>query len=208
LDEIDDKLFRRTELGDAEIRERAEALSRYEQTVLVSIDGEAHRSELAKLFSSLEMQEFEMAIDGLLRKNLIVAGFVPTPEFHADLSKASIEEFDTDGFFSSSMSPMHQGSGLVVDTRANRMKSVNLKKRDFSVHESFELSLGLDDVAKEKKSKHLSKKLIQVFPEPAKKKKRKRSKRQELVPEPKWKLRLYMGIIAFGILVALVSMFI
>jgi hypothetical protein len=208
LAEINSKLFRRTELGNAELRERVLSLNKFEQTLLLAVDGETSLIELGRLFQSSELSEFDEAIHNLQGKSLIelVQDVVAKSVAQGDLLKSNIEEFDVDNF-SGSLQPLHQGSGMVVDTRANKMKSLNLKNRDFSVHESFELSLGLDDELKDKKTKRLKKKLVQVFPDPEKIKKRKRSKRKvELVPDNKWKLRAYIGLIAGGILLAIFSM--
>jgi hypothetical protein len=210
LDQISGKLFRRTELGNAEVRDRALNLNKFEQTLLISVDGETSVIELGKLFQATEISDFDAAIRNLQKKVLIevVPDEAAKEEFGANLLRSSIDDFDSENFFSGSLRPMQTGSGLVVDTHANKMKSVNLKKRDFSVHESFELSLGLDDDDKDKKTKRLKKKLVQVFPEPEKVKKRKRSRRKvEEVPENKWKLRIYIGLIAGGVLLALFSLF-
>jgi hypothetical protein len=210
LDQINGKLFRRTELGNAEVRERALKLNKFEQTLLISVDGETSVMALSKLFQATEIADFDAAIRHLQKNVLIevVPDQAMREELNADLLRSSIEDFDSENFFSGSLRPMQTGSGLVVDTHANKMKSVNLKKRDFSVHESFELSLGLGDEVKDSKTKRLNKKLVQVFPEPEKIKKRKRSSRKlEVVPENKWKLRIYIGLIAGGVLLALFSLF-
>lgn len=209
LEKINGKLFRRTELGNAEIRERALPLNKFEQTLLISVDGEISTLELSKLFQSTEISDFDAALRNLQKKVLIeeVLDAIEEVELQADLLRSSIEEFNSEDFFSGSLRPMQQGSGLVVDTHANKMKSVNLKERDFSVHESFELSLGLDDEVKDRKTKRLNSKLVQVFPEPEKKKKRRRSKRKVVeVPESKWKLRAYIALMALGVLLALFSL--
>jgi 5-carboxymethyl-2-hydroxymuconate isomerase len=209
LEKMNDKLFRRTELGNAEIRERALPLNKFEQTLLISVDGEISTLALSKLFQSTEIADFDAALRNLQKKVLIeeVPNAFVQEELQADLLRSSIEEFDSENFFSASLRPMQQGSGLVVDTHANKMKSVNLKKRDFSIHESFELSLGLDDEVKDRKSKRLKSKLVQVFPDPGKPKKRKRSKRKVVeISESKWKMRAYIALIATGVLLALFSL--
>jgi hypothetical protein len=212
LDSLNSRLFRRTETGNAEVRERGQSLTKFEQTLLLSVDGELAYPDLSKLFESSELPDFERAINTLQEKALIE--IVPDPkkeaDMHTDLLRSNIEEFNSDDFFSGSLRPMQQGSGLVVDTHANKMKSVNLKKRDFSVHESFELSLGLGEEVKDKKAKRKNSKLVQVFPEPEKlnrTKKRSRSKRKEKPPENKWIFRAYVGLIVGGAFLALFSLF-
>lgn len=212
LDSLNSRLFRRTETGNAEVRERGQSLTKFEQTLLLSVDGELAYPDLSKLFESSELPDFERAINTLQEKALIE--IVPDPkkeaDMHTDLLRSNIEEFNSDDFFSGSLRPMQQGSGLVVDTYANKMKSVNLKKRDFSVHESFELSLGLGEEVKDKKAKRKNSKLVQVFPEPEKlnrTKKRSRSKRKEKPPENKWIFRAYVGLIVGGAFLALFSLF-
>lgn len=212
MDSLNSRLFRRTETGNAEVRERGQSLTKFEQTLLLSVDGELAYPDLSKLFESSELPDFERAINTLQEKALIE--IVPDPkkevDMHTDLLRSNIEEFNSDDFFSGSLRPMQQGSGLVVDTHANKMKSVNLKKRDFSVHESFELSLGLGEEVKDKKAKRKNSKLVQVFPEPEKlnrSKKRSRSKRKEKPPENKWIFRAYVGLIVGGAFLALFSIF-
>lgn len=212
MDSLNSRLFRRTETGNAEVRERGQSLTKFEQTLLLSVDGELAYPDLSKLFESSELPDFERAINTLQEKALIE--IVPDPkkeaDMHTDLLRSNIEEFNSDDFFSGSLRPMQQGSGLVVDTYANKMKSVNLKKRDFSVHESFELSLGLGEEVKDKKAKRKNSKLVQVFPEPEKlnrTKKRSRSKRKEKPPENKWIFRAYVGLIVGGAFLALFSLF-
>ena len=210
MDSIDSILFRRTKSGEAEVRERCHTLSKFEQTLLLTVDGELAYPDLSKLFEQSELPEFERAINSLQEKALIerVPDHSELDERSADLLRSSIEEFNSDDFFSGSLRPIQQGSGLVVDTHANKMKSVNLKGRDFSVHETFELSLGLDDDIKGKKAKRTNNKLVQVFPEPEKPKKRKRSKKKAaVIPENKWKMRAYIGLITGGVLLALLSLF-
>lgn len=213
---LNSRLFRRTETGNAELRDRGQSLTKFERTLLLSVDGELTYPDLSKLFESSELPDFERAINTLQEKALIEVLVDPKreAELHTDLLQSNIEEFNSDEFFSGSLRPMQQGSGLVVDTHANKMKSVNLKKRDFSVHESFELSLGLDEDVKDKKAKRKTNKLVQVFPEPEKPKRsksrsrsRSNAQRKEKPPENKWVFRVYVGLMVGGALVALFSLF-
>lgn len=200
-----DKVFRRTIVGDCEIRDRNLSLSKVEQTVLLSVDGEASYLQLAQRFESKESAEFEMAMDGLLRQGLIEPLEVPSLHSHTDLLKADISGFEAEDFFSSSGDPMHSGSGLVVDTRNNTMRSVNAKKSklDDSLEVDLFIPLGEAD-GDGRKSKRVQK-LVEVYPDPSKQKRKKRRKRKELPPENKWIMRAYLGLVGVGIFAVFVA---
>lgn len=200
-----DKVFRRTIVGDCEIRDRNLPLSKIEQTVLLSVDGEASYLQLSQRFEQKESAEFEMAMDSLLRQGLIEPMEVLPLSSHTDLLKADISSFEAEDFFSSSGDPMHSGSGLVVDTRSNTMRSVNVKKT--KADDSLEVDLFIpltDGDGVDRKSKRMQK-LVEVYPDPSKQKRKKRRKRKELPPENKWVMRVYLGLIGAGVFAVFVA---
>jgi hypothetical protein len=203
LDQSSDKIFRRTIVGDSEIRERSLPLTKIEQTVLVSVDGEASFLQLSQQFEAHESAAFEMAMVSLLQKGLIEPMEVPALHSHTDLLKAEIAGFEAEDFFSSSGDPMHSGSGLVVDTRNNTMRSVNAKKpeADDLAEVDLFIPLGEEDTGGRKKKR--MQKLVEVYPDPSKQKRRKRRKRVEPPPQNKWILRVYLGLIALGLIAVL-----
>jgi hypothetical protein len=176
-----------------------------EQTVLLSVDGEASYMQLAQGFELKESAEFEMAMDSLLRQGLIEPLEVPSLHSHTDLLKADISGFEAEDFFSASGDPMHSGSGLVVDTRNNTMRSVNAKKSklDDSLEVDLFIPLGEAD-GDGRKSKRVQK-LVEVYPDPSKQKRKKRRKRKEAPPENKWIMRTYLGLVGAGIFAVVVA---
>lgn len=201
-----DKIFRRTIVGDCEIRDRNLPLSKIEQTVLLSVDGEASYLQLGQSFEIKESTEFEMAMNNLLRQGLIEPMEVPSLNSHTDLLKADISSYEAEDFFSSSGDSMHSGSGLVVDTRNNTMRSVNAKKAkmDDSIEVDLFIPLGDGDGA-DRKQKRM-KRLVEVYPDPSKQKRKKRRKRKESPPENKWIMRTYLSLIGLGVFAVLVAM--
>lgn len=205
-----DKIFQRTELGEAEIRQRNLPLSRAEQVVLLAIDGQLSYSQLQLEFVNDSSIEFEKVIEDLMKKELAS----PVKEKSSQVSSSGsiqttsfeVPSSADDDFFSSSMDPMNSSSGLVVDTKTKSMRSVNLKnKKQESVYDvDIPLSLELDTKLRLKKDKRKSK-LVQVFPEPEKPKKRRRSKRPVAPPASKWPMRIYIGLTAIGILLVLMA---
>lgn len=209
MSQFKENIFRRTELGEAEIRQRSLVLSRAEQVILLAIDGQLTYAELQMEFANDSSLEFEKVIDALQKKALIhvlASESETSPPADVDSLSVQIENFDKEDFFSSSLDPLHSGSGLVVDTKANRMRSVNLKKKkQDSVYDvDIPLSLELDTSLRLKKEKRKSK-LVQVFPEPDKPKKRRRSKRPKAPPPSKWPMRIYMGLTGIGLLLVLIA---
>jgi hypothetical protein len=207
LSQSKDKIFRRTESGEAEIRQRSQSLSNAEQMVLLSVGGETKYADLKREFEKDEAIEFERSFSALLDKGFIVEAPVSSSFGNSDLTHAQIERFGSEEFFSSSMDPLSSGSGLVVDTRSNSMRSVNLKKKkQESVYDvDIPLSLELDTSLRLKKSKRSSK-LVQVFPDPGVPKKRRRSKRPKVSPVSKWQMWVYGGLTVFGVLMILVAL--
>lgn len=207
MNQFKDEIFCRTESGEAEIRQRSLSLSKAEQMVLLSIGGEAKYADLKREFEKDESTEFELNFSALLDRGLIVERR-ESPSFNnSDLMTAQIEKFSSEEFFSSSMDPLNSGSGLVVDTRSNSMRSVNLKKKkQESVYDvDIPLSLELDANLRLKKSKR-SNKLVQVFPDPPVPKKRRRSKRPKAPPVSKWQMWIFAGLTVFGILMVLIAL--
>lgn len=202
-----DKIFRRTESGDAEIRQRSLSLSNAEQMVLLSVGGETKYADLKHEFERDEALEFERSFSALLDKGFIAEVRGSSSFSNSDLANAHIERFGSEEFFSSSMDPLSSGSGLVVDTRSNSMRSVNLKKKkQESVYDvDIPLSLELDTSLRLKKSKRSSK-LVQVFPDPDVPKKRRRSRRPKAPPVSKWQMWVYGGVTVFGVLMILVAL--
>ena len=203
MDQSSDKIFRRTIVGDSEIRERSLPLTKIEQTVLVSVDGEASFLQLSQQFEAHESAAFEMAMVSLLRKGLIEPMEAQALLSHTDLLKAEISGFEAEDFFSSSGDPMHSGSGLVVDTRNNTMRSVNAQKTDVDELAEVDLFIPLGDEDGGGRKKKRMQKLVEVYPDPSKQKRKKRRKRVEPPPQNKWILRVYLGLIALGLIAVL-----
>jgi hypothetical protein len=195
-----DEVFSRTLLGNNEIRERKLSLSNDEKIILASIVGEVKFQDLQREFEIDTSVDFLGAIETLLKKDLIchkprvaISQSFPAIDIHA-------ERFGSEEFFSSSMDPLNSGSGLVVDTKTNSMRSVNLKKKPESVYDvDIPLSLELDTNLRLKKSKRSSK-LGQVYPEPEKRRKRRKSNRSAAPMESPWRARIYGGLVVFGVL--------
>ncbi len=208
LNQFKDDVFRRTELGEAEIRQRNLPLSKAERTILVSVDGELSFQKLRQEFAQDSSLDFQGTWESLVSKGLIADQSRSALSTNSDLMAAQIEKFNSEEFFSSSMDPLHSGSGLVVDTRSNSMRSVNLKKKkQESVYDvDIPLSLELDTNLRLKKSKR-NKKLVQVFPVPEKTKKRRRSKRQPAPPVNQWQFRIYVGLTVLGLLLIVGALF-
>ncbi|MFA9275419.1 MAG: hypothetical protein ACEQSE_11160 [Candidatus Aquirickettsiella gammari] len=213
MSQFKENIFRRTELGEAEIHQRSLVLSRAEQVVLLAVDGQSTYAELQMEFADDSSLEFDKIIDALQKKALIhvlTSESQTSPSADVDPVAAQIENFDKEDFFSSSLDPLHSGSGLVVDTRANLMRSVNLKKKDQekkqdSVYDvDIPLYLELDTNLRLEKEKRKSK-LVQVFPDPDRPKKRRRSKRPKVPPPSKWPMRIYMGLTGIGLFLVLVA---
>lgn len=188
LDQFNDKLFRRTALGDKEIRERTLPLSKVEQTVLVAVDGAANYQHLGKRFESEEQAEFAQAIESLLAKDLI--------ELPSEVLGMSLES--SEDFFSSSLGSDNTASGLVVDSQAKSVRPLfKDKTRMPEVEVDLLLPLELPAPGRDNKGRARVSKLVQVFPQPpAPKKKRRRKK--EIVPENKWLMRAYLGLALVG----------
>lgn len=203
------KVFRRTELGEAEIRQRSLSLSKAEQMILLSIGGDTKYADLEREFEVDDAVDFQRTLAALLDRGFIVAVH-DSPSFSdSSLMSGQIEKFGAEEFFSSSMDPLNSGSGLVVDTRSNSMRSVNLKKvkQQESVYDvDIPLSLELDTNLRLKKLKRSSK-LVQVFPDPGVAKKRRRSRRPKEVPVSRWQVWLYGGLAVFGVLMILIALF-
>lgn len=203
MNQFKDKVFRRTELGNAEIRQRTLALSRPEQVVLLATNGDLTYAELEMEFANDSSIDFEKIVQSLVEKALIKAfAFDAVKKVeHTEVASISTDNFSSDDFFSSSLDPLHSGSGLVVDTKTKSVRSVNLKKKkQESVYDvDIPLSLELDTKLRLKKEKRQSK-LVQVFPEPPKPKKRRRSKRPKTPPMSKWPMRIYIGLTVIGLL--------
>lgn len=144
---VNERIFRRTEVGNTEIRERILTLSKTEQTILVAIDGEATYAQLSSRFEVEETVAFEMAVEGLLAKGLIYADppyDEPEPQLSEDLRKANIQGFDLDDFFSSSLDSMQTGSGLVVDTHKKTLRSVKPTRPSAAQAKAVDLFLPLE----------------------------------------------------------------
>lgn len=208
---VNERIFRRTEVGNTEIRERILTLSKTEQTILVAIDGEATYAQLSHRFEVEETVAFEMAVDGLLAKGLIYADppyDEPETPLSEDLRKANIQDFDGEDFFSSSLDPMRSstGSGLVVDTRKNTLRTVNLKKEAIVQAKAVDLFLPLDldvdleDVAAEDGRED---EVHEVYPQPppAKAKKSRKSKkaRAKSKARDRWMSYLFAALIGVGL---------
>ncbi len=204
LDYSDDKIYVRTEIGEAEIRERRLPLSKNEQLVLVSIDGESSYLKLAASFSYDESSSFEMAMHTLLRLRLIEArGNEQTVPGLTDFAKADIDDFTSSDFFSSTMET--SPSGVVVNTRTRTLQSVRAREEEEieAMDVDIFLPLEFEDKLRKKKAKaRAPQKLVEVYPQPKAVKKKKRRKKVEVPPEAKWKLPLYVGLMLLGVVLS------
>lgn len=195
LDQFNDKIFRRTELGDQEIRERTLPLGKVEQTVLVAVDGETNYQRLGKRFEPEEQLVFEQAIESLLAKGLIAV--------RSDVKNLELDA--QDDFFSSSMGTENTASGLVVDTKSKSIRAVSKKPHQMPETEvDLLLPLELPPVGRDNKGRARVNKLVQVFPQPPAPKKRRRRK-EKPAPENKWLMRAYIGMAVLGVLLVLVA---
>ncbi len=196
MDQFNDKTFRRTELGDKEIRERTLPLSKVEQTVLVAVDGETNYQRLGKRFELEEQLLFEQAIQSLLEKELIAA--------RNEVASMSLDA--PEDFFSSSLNSGASVSGLVVDTKAKSVRQVGNKKSQLPDDlVDLLLPLELPPPGRDNRGRSRVSKLVQVFPQPPAPKKKRRRKAQ-LAPENRWLMRAYIGMAVTGTLLVLVAM--
>lgn len=209
MSQFTNKVFCRTSLGDAEIRQRDLGLSRSEQLVLVAVDQEITYATLAKAFEQDKALDLDSVLVTLLGRGLIseVVETVRTEMSNVN-SNPSTSKLDLDEFYSSSLDPLHSGSGLMVDTRNNFVRSVQKRPyKQVSMDDvDIPLSLELDTKLRIKKEKRKSK-LVQVFPEPPKPKKRRRSKRAKVVPVSKWPMRIYAGLTILGVILLVFALF-
>jgi hypothetical protein len=202
-------VFCRTGLGDTEIRLRDLGLSRSEQLVLVAVDQEIAYATLAKAFEQDDALDLDSVLVTLLGRGLINE-VVETVRVGTSNVKSNpgANKLDPDEFYSSSLDPLHSGSGLMVDTRNNFVRSVQKHpyKQASMDDVDIPLSLELDTKLRIKKEKRKSK-LVQVFPEPPKPKKRRRSKRAKVVPVSKWPMRIYAGLTILGVILLVFALF-
>ncbi len=209
MSQFTNKVFSRTSLGDAEIRLRDLGLSRSEQLVLVAVDLEITYVTLAKAFEQDDALDLDSVLVTLLGRGLIseVVETVRAETSNVN-NNPSASKLDLDEFYSSSLDPLHSGSGLMVDTRNNFVRSVQKHpyKQASMDDVDIPLSLELDTKLRIKKEKRKSK-LVQVFPEPPKPKKRRRSKRTKVVPVSKWPMRIYAGLTILGVILLALALF-
>lgn len=195
MDSFNDKIFRRTELGDQEIRERTLPLSKVEQTVLVAVDGETNYQRLGKRFELEEQLVFEQAIESLLAKALIGV----RSELAQGVSDAQ------EDFFSSSMGSENTASGLVVDTKSKSVRPMNKQRLQMPKTEvDLLLPLELPPPGRDNRGKSRVSKLVQVFPQPPAPRKKRRRKAVP-VSEGAWLMRIYTGMAIAGVLLVLAA---
>ncbi|MBR7745812.1 hypothetical protein [Undibacterium baiyunense] len=204
MSQFTNKVFCRTSLGDAEIRQRDLDLSRSEQLVLVAVDQEIIYATLAKALEQDDALDLDSVLVALLGRGLIKE---VVESVSAEKSNM-VGKLGLDEFYSSSLDPLHSGSGLMVDTRNNFVRSVQKHpyKQASMDDVDIPLSLELDTKLRIKKEKRKSK-LVQVFPEPPKPKKRRRSKRTKVVPVSKWPMRIYAGLTILGVILLVFALF-
>lgn len=209
MSQFTNKVFCRTSLGDAEIRQRDLGLSRSEQLVLVAIDQELAYAQLVKVFVQDDDIDLDVVLAALLGRGLVSESAAGVGADRLSANKnLDTNNFDLDEFYSSSLDPLHSGSGLMVDTRSNFVRSVQKRQQDQASIDDVDipLSLELDTKLRIKKEKRTSK-LVQVFPEPPKPKKRRRSKRAKVVPVSKWPMRIYTGLTIVGMILLALALF-
>lgn len=183
----DDTLFKRSESGEKEIRERALQLSKMEQLVLVSVDGVSTVDSLVQPFDDGARADFRLSLENLLAKNLVEA-----------VARLDAGNSVNDDFFSSSMGGVESGSGLVVDTKNNSMRSVRRKQASDEV----DLFIPLGEEEKTSRKKRV-KKLVEVYPAPRVVKKRK--KKLKKGPENRLLVGVYLALIGVGLVVILIA---
>ncbi|WMW80667.1 hypothetical protein RF679_18815 [Undibacterium cyanobacteriorum] len=185
----DDTIFKRTEAGDQEIRERALQLAKMDQIVLVSIDGVSTVELMLAPFDVDARNKFRESVKSLLGLGLIEA-----------LARLDMGSGDptSDDFFSSSMGGVESGSGLVVDTKSNSVRSV----RQRSKQDDVDLFIPLDGEEIPDKSKRV-KKLVEVYPAP--KRQKKKRKKSVAPPQNKWVLRAYIALLGLGLVVVIAA---
>lgn len=214
LSRAKDSVFKRSKLGEEEIRLRGLGLSRAEQLVLLMIDGEKAFPQLQQEFAEDEAIELEVLLESLLAQFLIEVvvdnkSDIPFSS-NSNLSAVQLDSFTQEEFFSSSLDPLsslHSGSGLIVDTGANSMRSVNLRKKKPEEVDDVDIPLALElDTNLRLKNDKRKSKLVQVFPVPERPKKRRRSKRAMPLPVSKWPMRIYVFLTVIGVLLLLIAL--
>lgn len=202
MDQIIDSVFKRTALGDQEIRDRTLQLTKIEQTILVAVDGEATVRHLSKRFLEEEQFAFKVALTSLREKGLI------------ELRRDELMSINTGtSFFSSTMQgPESASSGVSVDTRSKSVKrmdeeeGVGVQLAEVDLPLPLELPENAPIAGKDNRGRPRLNKLVQVFPEPAPvKSKRSKKKRQKPASVPTWLTRLYLGLIALGLLMIVLA---
>ncbi len=188
-------------MGNAAIRERALSLSKDDELVLLSIDGLTEVGELERDLKDDELSSFRGSISHLCQLELIE--LVPPSGFDPVVAVSGSP--DLDEFFSSSLHPVGGGSGLVVDTKANTMKTMRDKRGVVDADSSVDFLIPLDGVGTAGAEKKRLQKLVEVYPNPSKS--RKKKKRQvETRPEKKWMVWVYVGVMVMGLLAVIFAL--
>ncbi|MBY0572137.1 MAG: hypothetical protein K2P84_00525 [Undibacterium sp.] len=198
-------IFHRTKLGKAEHKLASGVLTETEMAVLASIDGVMRYSELGRRFDAQEFPVFEAAIVALLAKGMIIDN-QPLTQFDEKLNAPSDGGAAENEFFSSSLDPLESGAGISVDTRKQSLRELAPVDLDgvggidifLEIGESKELELG----GKERKRP-----LQKLVKDPASRLKRKRSKKSQSKSSDDWKAKWYMGLVALGVVLAVLAIF-
>lgn len=201
VQEMKKKIFRRTDLGNEELRSRSLNLSKEEQFLLLSIDGRVDEDMLTQQFAQDGVGGLALALEDLQQKKLIEILSEVGGVAKGNVNIVSSLSDGAEDFFSSSLNPFQGGSGLVVDTKTNSMRSMRHRKNKIQseIDVDFYVPLeGADSEVEDKRRVRLQK-LVEVYPNPAQKKK-KRKKPATPPPENKWFLRVYVGLILGGII--------
>ena len=224
----DSMIFQRTEIGSDEIRKGKIVLRHNERLVLVLIDGVTSYAQLRAKMRGLVQERFDLALLGLQEKGLIVEILFPlidqhkdviAPEVLVDFLKANSQDLIGNSKSGSidtrapqndhAFSGMISSSGnlaLSIDTRAgpsSRMlnhASPTSDANDAGLFLPGDFSLGAVPASSKLKTK-----LVHVYPNPEKKKRR-RSKRARMV-QSSWHIYAYSALLLIGTCLVLYAIF-
>lgn len=225
----DGVIFQRTETGSDEIRKGKIVLRHNERLVLVLIDGVTSYAQLRAKMRGLVQERFDLALTGLQEKGLIVDILFPlidqhkdaiAPEVLVDFLKVNSQD-STGNSVSGSINTCdpqneHAFSGMIsssgnlalsIDTRAGptsrMLNHANPEPSDVNTVDFFlPVDVSLEKPATSSRPKT---KLVHVYPDPQKKKRR-RSKRPAVV-KTSWHIYAYSALLLLGTCLVLYAIF-
>lgn len=207
-------IYQRTELGNAEIRQNRLGLSKIERLLLVLVDGVNHFADLKQQIKSKDVNLLEAALNTLLGQDLIyevmfvAKGQVPDVVeselldrfLQADRSDAKIHAQPT--LTISNVEPGGNAkSGVLVDTGQQTVVPLRIGEAGLDLY----LPLGSEEIdippeIAAQKAARKKVKVVQVFPEPNVKKKKRRKKRITQTGRD-WQLILCLALLIVALLV-------